>query len=58
VELARHYGLGFREDVASAIVAIREQYGSHRAKVLAAPPSGDRMCIAFREVIQQTLARA
>lgn len=58
VELARGYGFGFRDDVAEAIAAIREGYAEYRAKVLAAPPSGDRMCIAFREVIQQTLANA
>jgi glycosyltransferase involved in cell wall biosynthesis len=57
-ELARGYGIGFRDDVAGAIAAIRDQYAGYRAKVLAAPPSGDRMCIAFREVIQQTLAKA
>ena len=56
VELARDYGLGFRDDVAGAVQAIRARYAGFRAKVLAAPPSGDRMCIAFREVIQQTLA--
>lgn len=58
VELARPYGLGFRDDVAGAIGAIRSRYGEFRAKVLAAPPSGDCMCIAFRELIQQTLAHA
>jgi glycosyltransferase involved in cell wall biosynthesis len=57
VELARGYGIGFRDDVAGAIAAIREQYSEFRARVLASPPSGDRMCIAFREVIQQTLAQ-
>lgn len=56
VELARNYGLAFRNDVPGAIEAIRQRYDEFRMKVLAAPPSGDRMCIAFREVIQQTLA--
>jgi len=58
VELARHYGIGFRDDVAGAIASLRDNYHGLRQKVLAAPPSGDRMCIAFREVIQQTLASA
>ncbi len=56
VELARKHGLGFREDVAGAIHAIRERYAEFRSGVLASPPSGDGMCLAFREVIQATLA--
>lgn len=56
VELARRYGLGFRGDVIAAIDSIRARYAEFRAKLLAEPPSGDRMCIAYREVIQETLA--
>jgi hypothetical protein len=58
VELARRYGIGFRDDVAGAVTALRDRYSAERAKVLADPPSGDRMCIAFREVLQRTLAAA
>jgi len=57
VELARRYGIGFREDVTGAVNAIRDRYSEFREKVLAAPPSGDHMCIAFREALQQSLAR-
>ena len=57
VELAHRYGLGFRDDVAGAVNSIRERYAEFREKVLAAPPSGDHMCIAFREVLQRILAQ-
>lgn len=56
VELARPYGIGFREDLPAAIHAIRARYSEFRRKVLAAPPSGDRMTIAFREILQRLLA--
>ena len=57
VEIGRRFGLGFRDDVTAALHGIRERYAEFRGKVLAEPPSGDRMCIAYREVIQQTLAQ-
>jgi glycosyltransferase involved in cell wall biosynthesis len=55
VELARRYGIGFRDDVAGAVAAIRDGYFELRAKVQADPPSGDGMCIAFREALQREL---
>jgi glycosyltransferase involved in cell wall biosynthesis len=58
VELARQYGLGFREEEDEVIPAIQARYPEFRAKVLAGAPSGDRMCIAYRQVLQQTLAAA
>lgn len=58
VELAEKYGIGFREDLAAGVRELRDRYDEFRAKVLAAPPSGDRMAIAFREVLQRELALA
>ncbi|HEV7867934.1 MAG TPA: glycosyltransferase [Chthoniobacteraceae bacterium] len=57
VELAGQYGLGFRDDVIGAVTAIRERYVEFREKLLQAGPSGDGMCIRYREVIQQALAQ-
>ncbi len=56
-ELGAQYGIGFRDDVAGAVRAIRDRYAEYRERTLAAPPSGDGMCHAFRQVIQATLAR-
>jgi glycosyltransferase involved in cell wall biosynthesis len=55
VELARRYGLSFREDVGAAVRGIRDRYAELRRTVLGEPPSGDGMCIAYRRVIQQML---
>ncbi|MDB6174843.1 MAG: hypothetical protein JWL59_4154 [Chthoniobacteraceae bacterium] len=56
VELGKRFGIGFRDDVAGAVHAMKNQYAQWRTQVLAAPPSGDQMCIAYREVIQRALA--
>jgi hypothetical protein len=56
VELAQSYGVGFREDLPHAIREIRARYPEFRAKVLSEPPSGDRMVMAFREILQRLLA--
>jgi hypothetical protein len=55
VELAKRYGLSFRDDVGAAVRAIRERYAEFRRVLLEQPPSGDGMCIAYRRVIQQML---
>jgi glycosyltransferase involved in cell wall biosynthesis len=56
VELGQRFGVGFRDDLASGVREICARYRDLRSKVLAAPPSGDGMCIAYREVIQRVLA--
>ncbi len=58
VELGKAYGVGFREDLVAGVRELRDRYFELRAKVLAAPPSGDQMCIAYREVLQRELAIA
>ncbi len=58
-ELARKYGVGFRDNIASAIHSLMAAYAGKdgfREKVLAHPPSGDAMCIAYREIVQRVLA--
>jgi glycosyltransferase involved in cell wall biosynthesis len=55
-ELGKKHGLGFREDLCGAVKTFIARYGEHRASVLAHPPSGDAMCIAYREIVQRVLA--
>ena len=56
VEAGERYGLGFTDDVSSALLAARADYPNLKRRVLAAMPSGDRMCLAFAEAIQTLLA--
>ena len=58
VEVAGRFGVGFRDDVATAIRATRDQYPALRHAVLADPPSGDAMGLRYRSLIQQVLADA
>jgi glycosyltransferase involved in cell wall biosynthesis len=55
-ELARRYGVGFRDDLADAVRSLMKDYAGYREKVLTHPPSGDGMCLAYREIIQRVLA--
>ena len=56
VELGLRYGVGFRDDVRTAIVETRERYAELRARVLADSPSGDQMCVDYGRVIRRLLA--
>ena len=51
VELAARYGIGYRDDVAGAIGAMRERYPELRRRVLAEAPSGDAMCDAYERLV-------
>lgn len=55
-ELARKYGVGFRDDLADATKRFISNYAQHRSEVLTRPPSGDGMCLAYREIVQRVLA--
>jgi glycosyltransferase involved in cell wall biosynthesis len=58
-ELAINYGVGFRgdrDDLAFAVRSLMDDYAYFRKKVLARPPGGDGMCLAYREIIQSVLA--
>lgn len=52
VELASRYGIGYREDVASAIREARERYDELRGRVLELAPSGATMSARYRELIE------
>ncbi len=55
-ELGRRYGVGFRDNLVDGVRALIAGYAGFREKVLAHPPSGDGMCLAYRETIQRVLA--
>jgi glycosyltransferase involved in cell wall biosynthesis len=56
VELGRKYGAGFRDNLAEHVHAFIDTYTQHRNAVLSKPPSGDGMCLSYREIIQRVLA--
>jgi len=56
VEAGKRYGIGFRENVAEALMAARDRYSELRAQVLARIPSGDRMALEYTEILQSLLA--
>jgi glycosyltransferase involved in cell wall biosynthesis len=56
VELARHYGVSFRDNVRGAILEARERYEELRSSVLRRAPSGDQMCVEYGRVLQRLLA--
>jgi glycosyltransferase involved in cell wall biosynthesis len=55
VEVARRFGVGFRSDIESAIGAIQAKYVGLREALLADPPSGDRMCVEYRQLIERAI---
>ena len=55
VEVAQRFGMCFRGDVRHAILKMRTQYPRWRQAVLADPPSGDRMYLEYRTLIQQLI---
>ena len=56
VEAGEKYGVGFRDDVATALNEARDNFAALRRKLFAAIPSGDRMCLQYAETIQGLLA--
>lgn len=53
VEAGRRYGIGFRDDVAGAILKAVERIDDLRRKLLDHMPSGDRMVLDFANTIQR-----
>jgi hypothetical protein len=51
VEFGQRYGVGFREDVKTALVEARRQYQSLREQVLALASSGLEMCREYETVL-------
>jgi len=57
VEAGRKYGISFRQNVGEAIVQARSEYNELRGRVFRYMPSGDRMCLAYVDLIQEMLCR-
>jgi glycosyltransferase involved in cell wall biosynthesis len=53
VEVARRFGVPFRDDVGTAILDMRERYRELRSNVLAQAPSGDQMCLDYARVLSR-----
>jgi len=56
VEAGLRYGIGFRENVAEALMKARDRYAELHAQVLARIPSGDRMILGYAEILQSLIA--
>jgi len=56
VEAGEKYGVGFREDIVSAIQTMQEHYTSYKDRVLRQMPSGDRMAFDYADIIQGLVA--
>jgi glycosyltransferase involved in cell wall biosynthesis len=55
VEAGRRYGLGFRDDVASAVRSMRDGIEAYRRRVFEHMPSGDRMALEYADIVQGVL---
>lgn len=55
VEVAERFGIGFTDDVRSAIVEMRNRYTELRAEALSRGPSGTRMCAEYGALIQHAI---
>ena len=55
-EAGRRYGLEFRDNLAEQLQGMKEQLPEMRRRVLESPPSGERMCLEFSELIVRLAA--
>lgn len=56
VEAGKKYGIGFRDDVKSAILDMRENYTYYRLCLFKNMPSGDCMSLEYSEIIQRLIS--
>lgn len=54
-ELAKPFGVEFRDDVRSAVLEARERYAALRQAAIQHAPSGTRMCEEYQRVIDATI---
>jgi glycosyltransferase involved in cell wall biosynthesis len=57
VEVARRFGIAFRDDVGSAIEQMRQEYLKLRQTVLQDAPCGNGMSLAYAALIQRGIVR-
>ncbi len=55
VDMCRRYGIGFRDDPASAIRALRSGYHDYRQAIFRHMPSGHRMVQDFADAVQSLM---
>lgn len=55
VEAGEKYGVGFKDDVKTAISKMRTDYKTYRKRLFNNMPSGDKMCLEYTEIIQRFL---
>ena len=53
VEAGRRYGVPFRDDPAAAIRTLRADYAEYHRRVLAEAPDGDRMAMAYADLLRR-----
>jgi glycosyltransferase involved in cell wall biosynthesis len=58
VEVARPWGIGFRDDVAASIKDLQARYPELREAVLSRAPSGELMCRDYRRVVERLLVES
>jgi glycosyltransferase involved in cell wall biosynthesis len=56
VELAKQYGIAFRDNVKQAVLEGRVKYHDLKRKVLLHRPSGDKMCSEYLDLIRDLIA--
>jgi glycosyltransferase involved in cell wall biosynthesis len=56
--LGEQFGLVLDADVVGSMEAMRGTYERLRTAVLGAPPSGDRMCLEYRRLVQREISAA
>lgn len=57
VELGDKFGVLLREDIPSAVEEMRQSYSALRSRLLREGPSGDGMCLQYRQLTQSILAQ-
>jgi len=58
VALGEKFGVLLGDDVAQSMREMRDAYVGRRRKLLIAPPSGDRMCLEYRRIVQREICMA
>jgi hypothetical protein len=56
VETGERFGVPFRDDLASAVLRLCDEYSTLRHRVFDSMPSGSLMCMEYLRLIQRLLA--
>jgi len=58
VALGEKFGVLLGDDPAESMRELRDAYAECRRRILTAPPSGDRMCLEYRRIVQREICIA